>query len=157
MSRYSIRWRLPLSYAAIALLATLALGTVLLLTLRGYYLRVERDYLRSNARAIGFSLAQLLEDDPAPEVLQSQLDSLAFLSSTHVSLFDAGEQLVANSDPAGRVAVALAAARSGDPLPLDGVIALIRAGDVPSTTFSTEDGVIIRIPAGLVGRLPWQE
>ena len=46
MSRYSIRWRLPLSYAAIALLATLALGSALLLILRGYYVRVERDYLQ---------------------------------------------------------------------------------------------------------------
>ena len=157
MSRYSIRWRLPLSYAAIALLATLALGSALLLILRGYYLRVERDYLQSNAQAIGYSLAQLLEDDPSSEVLQSQLDNLAFLSSTRVSLFDTGEQLVASSDLGGRVAVALTAARSGEPFPLDGVIALIRAGDVPSTTFSTEDGVIVRIPADLVGRLPWQE
>ena len=92
MSRYSIRWRLPLSYAAIALLATLALGSVLLLTLRGHYLRVERDYVQSNAQASGVSLAQLLEGDPSPEVLQSQLDNLAFLSNTHVRLFDAGDR-----------------------------------------------------------------
>ena len=98
VSRYSIRWRLPLSYAAIALLATLALGAVLLLILRGYYLRVERDYLQSNAQAIGFSLARVIEEDPASDVLQSQLDSLAFLSGTQVRLFDTGEQLVASSD-----------------------------------------------------------
>jgi signal transduction histidine kinase len=157
VSHYSIRWRLPLSYAAIALLATLALGSALLLILRGYYLRVERDYLKSNAHAIGFSLAQLLEDDTSSATLQSQLDSLAFLSGTRVSLLNAGEQPVASSDPGGRVAVAVAAARSGDPLPLAGLIALIRAGDVPSATFSMEDGVIVRIPPDLVGRLPWQQ
>jgi len=41
----SIRWRLPLSYAAIALLAALSLGAVLLTTLRNYYLQRELDYL----------------------------------------------------------------------------------------------------------------
>jgi hypothetical protein len=91
VSRYSIRWRLPLSYAAIALVATLALGAVLLLTLRGYYQRVERDYLQSNAQAIAFSLGQSLKDDPPAEVLQAQLDSLAFLSSTRVWLYSPGE------------------------------------------------------------------
>jgi signal transduction histidine kinase len=158
VSRYSIRWRLPLSYAAIALLATLALGAVLLLTLRGYYLRVERDYLQSNAQAIGFSLGQLLEDDPPPEALQSQLDSLAFLSSTRVRLYNAGQQLVASSEPQGRVAIALAAARSSELFPLNPrVMALIASGEVPSTTLSAADGTIVWIPANLLRRLPLQE
>ena len=37
----SIRWRLPLSYAAIALLAALSLGIALLTTLRSYYRQHE--------------------------------------------------------------------------------------------------------------------
>jgi hypothetical protein len=138
VKRHSIRWRLPLSYAAIALLAALALGAVLLLTLQGHYLRVERDYLQSNAQAIGFSLSQLLEDDPPSEVLQSQLDSLAFLSSTRVQLLDAGQRLVASSEPWGRVAVALAAARATESFPLDArFLVLIRPGAMPTTTITT--------------------
>ena len=158
MSRYSIRWRLPLSYAAIALLATLALGSVLLLALQGHYLRVERDYVQSNAQAIGFSLGQLLEGDPSPEVLQSQLDSLAFLSNTHVRLFDAGEELVASSDPQARVAIALAGARLGETLGAVGrVMALIQSGDVPTATLPSGDGTLVWIPADPGGRFPLPE
>jgi hypothetical protein len=43
----SIRWRLPLSYALIALLTTLALGAVLLISLQRYYRQQELDYLTS--------------------------------------------------------------------------------------------------------------
>jgi signal transduction histidine kinase len=155
VSRYSIRWRLPLSYAAIALLATLALGSVLLLTLRGHYLRVERDYLQSNAQAIGFSLAQFLEGDPSSEVLQSQLDSLAFLSNTHVQLFDAEQGLVASSNPGGRIAIAIEAARISENLEAVGrVMALIQSGEVPTSTLPTEDGALIWMPADPAGRLP---
>jgi signal transduction histidine kinase len=153
VSRYSIRWRLPLSYAAIALLATLALGSVLLLTLRGHYLRVERDYVQSNAQAIGVSLAQLLEGDPSPEVLQSQLNNLAFLSNTHVRLFDAGEELVASANPGIRIGIALEAARIGETLEAVGrVMALIQSGEVSTATLPTEDGALIWMPADLDGR-----
>lgn len=158
MSRYSIRWRLPLSYAAIALLATLALGSVLLLALRGHYLRIERDYVQSNAQAIGFSLGQLLEGDPSPEVLQSQLDSLAFLSDTRVRLFDAGQELVASADPGSRIGIGLAAARIGATLEAVGrVMALIQSGDVLTTTLPTADGTLVWIPADPGGRLPLPE
>jgi two-component system sensor histidine kinase MprB len=158
VSRYSIRRRLPLSYAAVALLATLALGSVLLLTLRAHYLRVEREYLQSNAQAIGSSLAQLLEDDPSRELLQSQLDSLAFLSSTRVSFFDASKQLVAISEPAGRVAISVAAGEAAEFwLPEVRILAPIRAGGVPTATFSTEDGAIFWLPAEGLRRLPAQE
>ena len=155
MSRYSIRWRLPLSYAAIALLATLALGSVLLLTLRGHYVRVERDYVQSNAQAIGFSLGPLLEGDPSPAVLQSQLDSLAFLSNTRVRLFDTGEGLVASANPRTRIGIALEAERIGETLEAVGrVMALIQSGEVPTSTLPTEDGALIWIPADQAGREP---
>jgi len=42
MPTRSIRWRLALSYAAIACLAALALGAVLLAILRNYYTGRER-------------------------------------------------------------------------------------------------------------------
>jgi len=99
--RRSIRWELPISYAAIALLAALALGGVLLLVLRGYYLQLERDYLRSSAQAIGLSLAQLIEDDRPVELLQTRLDSFAFLSGTRVRLFDTAGAVIASSNAPG--------------------------------------------------------
>ncbi len=158
MTRYSIRWRLPLSYAAIALLATLALGSVLLLTLRGYYLRVEREYVQSNAQAIGFSLAQLLESDASPDLLQSQLDSLAFLSNTRVRLFDTEEELVASADPGTRIAMALQSARIGEALEAVGrVMERFEAGEVPTATLPTEDGALIWLPADQAGRQPLPE
>jgi signal transduction histidine kinase len=96
----SIRWRLPLSYAAIALLATLALGLVLLTMLRRYYRQQELDYLNDNARAISAAVTQLFEQDPSLETLRAQVHSYSFLSQTRVGLLDrAGVLLLADSGP----------------------------------------------------------
>ena len=48
----SIRWRLPLTYAGIALLTALALGGVLLVILRDSYRRQEVNYLVANVQAM---------------------------------------------------------------------------------------------------------
>jgi signal transduction histidine kinase len=93
----SIRWRLPLSYAAIALLTTFSLGTVLLTTLRNYYLQRELDYLTDNAQAIGAVMADPVEEGMSLGVLQSQLESYSFLSQTRVRLLDEEQQLLADS------------------------------------------------------------
>ncbi len=93
----SVRWRLPLSYAAIALLAALALGFVLLTTLRGYYRQQELDYLTNNAEAVGSAITRLLELDLPSTQLQPQLHSFAFLSQTRVRLLDAESQVMADS------------------------------------------------------------
>jgi signal transduction histidine kinase len=96
----SIRWRLPLSYPAIALLAALALGLVLLTTLRRYYRQQELDYLHDNARAISAAVSRLFEEDPSPATLRAQIHSYAFLSQTRVGLLDrAGLLLLADSGP----------------------------------------------------------
>jgi signal transduction histidine kinase len=95
----SIRWRLPLSYAAIALLVTLALGVILLTSLRRYYHQQELDYLTNNAKAISTRLVPLFEIELPPEVLRSQVDSLAFLSQSRIRLLDTNKQLLADSGP----------------------------------------------------------
>ena len=97
----SIRWRLPLTYAAIALLATLALGAVLLLTLRGYYLQQETDYLESNAEAVGSTVSLLLgEPDPFDKALQSHLEGFSFLSQSRLRVLGLdGEVLADSGDP----------------------------------------------------------
>jgi signal transduction histidine kinase len=114
--RRSIRWQLPLSYAAIALLATVALGVVLLLTLRGYYGQLERAYLEGNALAFSYTLAPLLADDLPAESLQAQVISLSFLSQVRVRLLDRDGSPVADSSAPGRFAVSLAAIPERDVL-----------------------------------------
>jgi signal transduction histidine kinase len=154
VKRHSIRWRLPLSYAGIALLAALALGAVLLLTVQGHYLRVEREYLQSNAQAIGFSLSQLLEDDPSADVLQSQLDNLAFLSNTRVQLLDTAQQWVASSEPWGTLGAGLGRERVAESFPLDvRFLVLLDPGALPSTTITVAEGAPLWIPADQEGRL----
>jgi signal transduction histidine kinase len=94
----SLRWRLPISYAAIALLATLVLGLVLLTILRSYYQQRELDYLYGNARAIGLELGSLLnQDSQALEVLEGRLTSLSFLSQAQVRLLDLEGNILADS------------------------------------------------------------
>ena len=93
----SIRWRLPLSYAAIALLVALALGVVLLTTLRGYYQQRELAYLTSNAHAISSTITDLVTADVPAAALQAQLRSLSFLSQTRVRLLDRDGAVLADS------------------------------------------------------------
>lgn len=105
----SVRWRLPLSYAAIALLAALVLGGVLLAVLRNYYDQFEVDYLRRQLLAIGESVGQTLAQPDAPTtVLEAQVDGFSLLSQARVRILAVDGQLLADSGPfdtyAGRVA-----------------------------------------------------
>src|SRR5512136_2213364 len=94
----SIKWRLPFTYAAIALLAALALGVVLLTTVRSYYAQQELDYLSGNARAIGSLVAEMLRNQAPAAELQTQLDNLAFLSQVHLRVLKPdGDELAASS------------------------------------------------------------
>lgn len=95
----TIRVRLMLSYAGIALLVTLSLGAVLLFRLRNYYSGMEIDYLKSNAQAIGGLAAPMLVSDVPGDVRKAQMNNLAFLSQTRVRLFDVNLNPVADSGP----------------------------------------------------------
>ena len=88
---YSIRWQLPLSYAAIACLAAVALGAVLLAILRDYYAQREHDYLRSNADAFAGLLWPVMGDD-GQEVnrLGQQLENVAFFANIRIRVLDTG-------------------------------------------------------------------
>lgn len=93
----SIRWRLPLSYASIALLATIALGAVLLTTLRGYYAMRERDNLYNNAQLISEVVARSHARNAPDEVIAWQINTLAFISQARIQLFDSQNTLVVDS------------------------------------------------------------
>ncbi len=97
MNRNSIRWRLPISYAVIALLAALSLGSMMLLVLRGYYADQEREYLYGNATALQPIIEQILQSDLPEASLQDQIKGLAFLSQTQIQLFDTNGHALADS------------------------------------------------------------
>jgi signal transduction histidine kinase len=108
MNPKSIRWRLPISYAAIALLAALALGSVMLLVLNGYYARLERDYLTGNALALQPMVEAALKADVPQNNLQDTIDSLAFLSQTRIQVLDEQGDTIVDSgipDPDQLIAV----------------------------------------------------
>ena len=96
----SIRWRLMLSYGAIALLAAFALGLVLQGILRDYYERQEETYLRNRAIEIGSIASQLLEADVPPRMIQELTKSWSFVLQARVKILDtSGEQLADSGVP----------------------------------------------------------
>lgn len=97
MNRNSIRWRLPASYAVIALLAALLLGSLMLLVLRNYYADQEREYLYGNATALQPLIEQVLQSELPKSALQDQIDGLAFLSQTQIRLLDTNGNTLADS------------------------------------------------------------
>lgn len=97
MNQNSIRWRLPVSYAVVALLAALALGSLMLVVLRDYYADQERRYLHGNATALQALTEQILQSDALKDSLQEQIHSLAFLSQTQIRLLDPSGNVLADS------------------------------------------------------------
>ncbi len=89
----SLRWRLPLSYAAVALLATVALGAALLTILQQFYRQQELDYLAGNAQTISERIVPIMDEMDIGE-LQATIKGLAFLSQTRVSVFSPDDSLL---------------------------------------------------------------
>ncbi len=84
----TIRSRLALSFAGIALLAALVLGAVLLVILRDYYRNQEIAYLRGNAKAISAVVTPMLAANARHDEVQSQIENLAFLAQTRIQIYD---------------------------------------------------------------------
>src|SRR5512146_1301602 len=94
MRWHSIRWRLTLSYAAIALLAALALGLILLTTVRSYYQQREKLYLADNAQGFTVKLAQAVKEDIN---LQEVVDALSFVVQARVRVLGLHQEMLADS------------------------------------------------------------
>ena len=97
MNLKSMRVRLPLTYAAIALLATLVLGSVLILTLMDYYTHRESENMLERAKAIQTYLSQMMQDGLPVDVLQAQIKNLAYFAQVRVRFYDQNQQLLADS------------------------------------------------------------
>lgn len=93
----SIRWRLTLSYAAIALLAAFSLGLVLRTVLRSYYDGQEERYLRSRALEISSIASQLLDADLSPQMIQDLSQSWSLVLQARVRVLDTEGHQVADS------------------------------------------------------------
>ncbi len=52
MHRHSLRWRLALTYAGMALLTAVILGGILIGVLAGHYSKAEDSYLTASAKLI---------------------------------------------------------------------------------------------------------
>jgi hypothetical protein len=97
MNRNSIRWRLPASYAVIALVAALSLGSFMLLALRSYYADQEHRYLLGNALVLQPVLEEILQSDVSEALLKEQIHGLAFLTQAQIRLLDVNGMPIADS------------------------------------------------------------
>lgn len=93
----SMSYRLPATYAVIALLVVLVLGLVLYLTLRLYYSTQERQYLEANAVSMSRVLEQILPTDN-PEQLQTQVHFFSFIARTRVEILDSEGNVIASGN-----------------------------------------------------------
>jgi signal transduction histidine kinase len=142
----SIRWRLPVSYAVIALLAAVALGLLLLTTLRSYYRGQELDYLAGNAQAMGSEINALLEEDFPLSALTSQLAGFAFLSQTQVRFLDPEGNVIADSgapDETGGDRVVLVEAVSGEAIETENAADSAETGQLVEETSFRSSIVIV--------------
>ena len=93
MRTRSLRWRLALTYAGMALLTAVILGGILIAVLANHYTRAEDDYLTASA--------QLIVADPPPlttmEALTSWAQAAALTTQTRVQVYDQGGTLVVDS------------------------------------------------------------
>lgn len=107
MGLSSIRWRLPLSYALIALISTAAVGLLLMLTLNRYYRAEERTHLYNVAGAIARLIPQMLAEDAPLQNVAAQVQSFAFLAQARVRLLDSQRAMLADSGVPDVVKLAL--------------------------------------------------
>ena len=100
----TLRWWLPLSYIAIAVVTAMSISLVLLLLLSKFYRGQEREYLVNNANLVRDLIETESLDDLPPGVLQSELASLAFLIQAQVRFLDIDHNEIADSgDPSRAV------------------------------------------------------
>lgn len=103
----SIRGRLALSFAAIAVFAVFTLGVVLLIILTTYYANQEQYYLRSNVAVISVAVRHMLANKLAQAEVQPLLENLAFVTQTRIQAYDLDQQIRYDSGPLEEVEVTL--------------------------------------------------
>jgi signal transduction histidine kinase len=151
----SIRSRLALSFAGIALVAAIALGAVLLTILRDYYSNQELDYLHINAQSVSTVIGAMMSANASHDEVQSQVESLAFLTLTRIRIYSPEEQLLYDSGSPQNLKVNLAVAKqtfiqSNDPLPKDKIF--ISVGGSPNGDFPFSQAESRPVPEELASK-----
>jgi signal transduction histidine kinase len=118
----SIRSRLSLSFAGIALVAAIVLGVILLVILQKYYLNQEIAYLSGNAQSIAKIVSSMLSSNAQHDEVQSQIENLAFFSQTRVQVYDPNEQLLYDSGSPQNISVNLDTIGEMPPAKQDGTL-----------------------------------
>jgi signal transduction histidine kinase len=96
--RLSLRWRLSLAYAGIALLTAVVLGAIMLTVLSGFFVRSETAYLEASAHRVLNDVTEMTRNGQQPTV--AQLQGPAFVTQSRVRVLDAdGEVLVDSGSP----------------------------------------------------------
>lgn len=93
----SIRVRLPISYALIALLTAGVLGGILLLSLQNFYTAQARSYLENSANLMRPGIAKVMGAGASPEKLQAYIQNLSFLIQARIRLLNNENEVLADS------------------------------------------------------------
>jgi signal transduction histidine kinase len=97
MKTKSIRWQLSLSYAGIALLATLLLGIIMLGILARYFAIQESNYLIETADEIGGKAPYFMDDELLNEKIDGYMEKFSFYVNAQIRLLDADSKVLADS------------------------------------------------------------
>lgn len=93
MRTRSLRFKLAITYAGMALLTAILLGGILLAVLGSYYSRAEESYLRASAELVAADPVPLTD----PASLATWAQAAALSTQTRVRAFDGGGALLADS------------------------------------------------------------
>jgi len=135
----SIRYQLPLSYAAIAFVAVLVLGLVLMGILRRYYTEQERLFLQDTAENASALVSQMITYDMTGQRLLQPLQNIARFSSTRITINDANGDLVVDTGLTRRLLVSM-------PLTDDAQTGEAFANGTITTTLDVTDGARMFFP-----------
>lgn len=97
--RFSIRWRLVLSYMLLTALAVGGVGALALALIQTNIAQRETDLLRVNASAVARQAAPMLTQGADRYALQQLADTAAFLGNAQVRILDHDGSLIVDSGP----------------------------------------------------------
>jgi len=109
MKTKSIRWQLSLSYAGIALFATLLLGVIMLGILARYFAIQESNYLIETASELGGKIFYTVDENLPDEEINGYMERFSFYVNAQIRLLDGDGKVIADSglpQPITRISLA---------------------------------------------------
>jgi HAMP domain-containing protein len=97
----SLRWRLVLSYAVLAVLTVFAVGVLALALIRNNLWQSESNLMNANASAVARQAALLFQQGPDRVSLQQLADTAAFMGNAQVRILDQAGNPLVDSGPTG--------------------------------------------------------